>query len=82
MSEKCNKTCKSLHYVENLLVLPSTVTAWASIASFASLVCVPVGITSSAVGINICAITAWTNPNLGGLLRSSFWCVGLGGGGG
>ena len=28
--------------------------------SFGSLVCVPVGITSSAVGLNICAITAGT----------------------
>ena len=29
-----------------------------SVSTFASLVCIPVGVTSSAVGIKICAITA------------------------
>ena len=57
MSEKY-KTCKYLNYVEHLLILASTVTGCVSISEFASLVCVPVGITSSAVGINICEITA------------------------
>ena len=58
MSEKCKKTCKYLNYVENLFILAWTVTGWVSISAFASLVDIPVGITSSAVGINICAITA------------------------
>ena len=35
----------------------SIVTGFVPISEFASLVCVPVGITNSAVGINICAIT-------------------------
>ena len=51
-------TCKYLNYVENLLILVSTVTGCVSISTFASLVVIPVGITSSAVGIKICAITA------------------------
>ena len=59
MSEKYKKACKTLNYVENLLILVSTVTGCVSISAFALLVCVPVGITSSAVGINICPITAW-----------------------
>ena len=46
-----------LNYIEHLLILASTVTGCASISAFASLVCVPVGIRSSAVGIYICAIT-------------------------
>ena len=58
MSEKYKKTCKYLHYFEQLLILVLTVTGCVSISLFASLVCVPVGITSSAVGIKICAITA------------------------
>ena len=58
MSEKYKKTCKYLHYVENFLILASTVTGCVLISAFTSLVCVPVGITSSAVGINICAIIA------------------------
>ena len=54
MSEKYKKTCQYLNYVENWLILASTVTGWVSISPFASLVCVPVGITSSAVRINKC----------------------------
>ena len=58
MSEKYKKTCKYLNYVEQVLILVSTVTGCVSISAFASLVCVPVGITSSVVGVNICGITA------------------------
>ena len=58
MSEKYKKTCKYLNYVEHLLILALTSTSCVSVSTFASLVCVPVGITSSAVGIKICAITA------------------------
>ena len=47
-----------LNYAENLFILSSTVTGCVSISAFASLVFVPVEITSTAVGINICAITA------------------------
>ena len=58
MSEKYEKTCKYLNHVEHLLILASTIIGCISISAFASLVCVPVGIVSSAVGIIICAITA------------------------
>ena len=56
MCEKSKKTCKYLNYVEHLLVLTSAITSCVSISPFASLVCVLVGITISAVGLNICAI--------------------------
>ena len=58
MSEKYKKTCKYLNYVKHLLILLSTVTGCVLIFSFASLICVSVGIASSAVGINICRIIA------------------------
>ena len=58
MSEEHKKTCKYLSYVEHLLILVSTVTGRISIAAFASLVCVAVGIMSSSIRIKICAITA------------------------
>ena len=58
MSEKYKKICKYVNYVEHQLILVSTVTACISVSPFASLVCVPVGITSSAVEIKIYAITA------------------------
>ena len=44
--------------MENLLILASKITGCDSISAFVSLVCVPVGITSSAVELKICAITA------------------------
>ena len=58
MSEKNKKTFKRLNYVEELLILVSTVTGCILISAFVSLVCVPVNITSSAVRIKLCAITA------------------------
>ena len=57
MSEKYKKTCKYLNYVENLLILASTVAGCVSIPAFALLLCVPVSIPSSAIGIKICAAT-------------------------
>ena len=57
MSEKHKKTCKYLNYIEHLLILALTVTICVSISAFFSLVCVPVGIKSSAVGLKIFAIT-------------------------
>ena len=61
MSEKYEKTCKYLNHVEHLLILVSTVTGCVSDSAFASLVCVLISITSSAVGMKICAITAGIN---------------------
>ena len=58
MNEKYKKTCKSLNYVKNLLILVSIVTGCLSISAFASLFCVSVGITRSVVETKICAITA------------------------
>ena len=58
MSEKYIKTCKYSNYVDHLPILASTVTGCVSISSFAWLIAIPVGITSSVVGIEICTITA------------------------
>ena len=58
MSGKYKKACRYLNYAKHLLILASTVTGYVSISAFTSLVCVPVGITSSLVGISICGITA------------------------
>ena len=53
MSEKYKKTCNYLNYVEHLLILVLTVTEYVSIYAFASLVCVPIRITSSAITAGI-----------------------------
>ena len=57
MSEKPKKTCGYLNYIEVLLILDSTITGCVSTSAFTSLVAIPVGITSCAVGLNICIIT-------------------------
>ena len=56
MIEEYKKTCKYINCVEHLLILVSAMTGCVSISAFVSLVCV--GIISSEVGIEICAITA------------------------
>ena len=59
MSDKCKRTCKCLNYVENSLILSSTITSWVSISAFTSLVRVPVCTTSSAIFCaKICPIIA------------------------
>ena len=47
-----------LNYNKHLLILGSMFNSCTSIYNFASLVDIPIGIVSSAVGLNICAITA------------------------
>ena len=53
ISKKHKKTCTALNYVEHLLISVSMVTGCVSIF-FASLIGIPVGIASSAVGLKIC----------------------------
>ena len=55
---KHNKTLKTLNYPEHFLLCISTTNECVSISAFASLFGVPVGITSSAEGLKICAVTA------------------------
>ena len=61
VSEKYEKKCNYLNHVEDLLILVSTATGCVSISAFASFLSVPVYITSSALGIKMCAITAGIN---------------------
>ena len=58
MSKKHKKVYRVLNYNEHFLILISTVTGCISISSFASLVGIPIGITSSAMRLKICVITA------------------------
>ena len=51
------KVYRVLNYIKHLLILISTVTGCVSISSFASLVGIPIGITSSSIGLKICVIT-------------------------
>ena len=58
ISKKHKKVCRVLNYIDHLLIVISTITGCASISAFASLVGIPIGITSFANGLKICAITA------------------------
>ena len=52
------KRLAKFEFSEHLLILPSTFTVCVSISAFASVIGIPVGITSSTVGLKICIITA------------------------
>ena len=63
MSKKHKKVFTNLNYIEQFLILASTVTKCTvtkciSISAFASLLGILIGITSSAIGLRICAISA------------------------
>ena len=45
-----------LNYIEHFLILASAITGCVSISAFASLLDIHIGITSSAIGLKICAI--------------------------
>ena len=52
------KFVEFLNYIEHSLILISAITGCVSISALASLVGIPLGITSSAIGLKICIITA------------------------
>ena len=56
-SKKHKKVCKTLNYVEQILILVSAVTGCFSISTFVPLVVISIGITSSAIRLIICVIT-------------------------
>ena len=58
MSRKRKKVCATLNYIEHFLILASTITGCISISASASLLGIPIGITSSSIGLKICAIAA------------------------
>ena len=57
MSKKHKKICRTLNYVEQVLILTSVFGGCVSICSFSSLVSISVGITSFVVASKICAAT-------------------------
>ena len=58
MSNKNKKVCMTVNYIEHFLILESMVIGCVSISAFASIVGIPIGFTSSAIGLKICEITA------------------------
>ena len=58
MNKSHKKVCTTLNYIEQVLILASEIAGCVLISAFASFFGVPTGITSSAIGLKICAITA------------------------
>ena len=58
MNQKHKKVSTILNYIEYFLILASAITGYVSISAFASLLGIPVSITSSVIGLKICAIVA------------------------
>ena len=58
MSRKHKNVCPTLNYIEHFLTLASKITRCISISAFASLLCIPIAITFSAIGLQIYAIAA------------------------
>ena len=58
MSKKHKKVCANLNYLERFLILGPSITGCISISAFPSLVGIPVGITSFAIRLKMCAITS------------------------
>ena len=47
-----------MNYIDDLLIVISTITGYVSISAFASLVAITIGIASSRIGLRICVVTA------------------------
>ena len=58
ISKKHKNVCTVLNCIDHLLIVISTITGCVSVSAFASLVGIPIGITSSAIGWKFCTITA------------------------
>ena len=58
MSTKHKKFCAAPNYIEHFLILAPTTTVCTLIFAFTSLTGILMGITSSAIGLKICAVTA------------------------
>ena len=58
MRKKNKKVSRVLNYIYHSLIGISTITGCVSISAFASLVGIPIGIRSSAIGLKIFVITA------------------------
>ena len=53
-----HKVCATLNYIEFFLFLAFKITEFISTSPFASLLRIPMGITSSPIGLKICAVFA------------------------
>ena len=60
ISKNHKKVCTTLNYIERFIILASTTTGFISISAFASLLSIPIEMTSSPIGLKTYAVTAGT----------------------
>ena len=57
MSKRHKRSCRVLNYVDHLLIVFSAIIVCVFISDFTSSVGIAIGITSSVIGLKVCAIT-------------------------
>ena len=57
---KHKNVCTTLNYFQPFLILAFAITGCISVSAFTSLLDIPIEITSSAIGLKICAVTSGT----------------------
>ena len=62
-NRKNRKDCTTLNYIEQVFILAATITGCISISTIASLIGIPIGVKSFAIGLKICTITAGIKKN-------------------
>ena len=58
ISKSHKKVSRTLNYIEQFFILDSIITGCISVFTFSSLVGISIGITSSAIELRVCVITA------------------------
>ena len=61
ISRKYKSVSTTLNYIEHVLSLASTITGSISVSGFASLLGIPIGLTTPGTALKICATTAEIN---------------------
>ena len=56
MNRRYKNVCANLNYIEQFLILTSTITGCISVSPFASLLDIPMEVTSFAIGLTICGV--------------------------
>ena len=57
MSKKLKTICGVSNYIEDSLIAISAITGCVSVSAFASFFGIPIGITSSEIGLKVCVMT-------------------------
>ena len=57
--ERTKRFVQFINDIEHFSILASAITGYISISTFASLLGIPLGITSSEIGLKTCVIAAW-----------------------